>query len=135
MRLSIYVFDGMVAQVSWDVEVTDDFEEWWDELSEDEQVAIAARVAQLEDRGPNLKRPAVGAIKGSRYDPRMKELRASVAGQQIRVLFMFDPRSKAILLIGGNKSGQWNRWYETTIPKADDLYDTYLVELREEGLI
>jgi hypothetical protein len=121
--------------MSWEVEVTDEFEEFWDELSEDEQVALEARVAQLQDHGPNLRRPAVGAIKGSRHDPRMKELRASVKGQQIRVLFMFDPRSTAILLIGGNKTGQWNRWYPAAIAQADSLYDTYLVELREEGLI
>jgi hypothetical protein len=121
--------------VAWEVEITDEFEEWWDSLTEDEQVAIDARVGQLVEKGPNLKRPTVGQITGSRHDPRMKELRASAGGEQLRVLFTFDPRSTAILLLGGNKTGQWNRWYRTAIPEADTLYDTYLQEIREEGLI
>jgi hypothetical protein len=64
----------------------------------------------------------------------MKELRAS-AGGALRVLFMFDPRRQVILLLGGNKSGAWNEWYEEAVPVADDLYDEYLEELRKEGLI
>ena len=51
------------------------------------------------------------------------------------MLFAFDPRRQAILLVGGDKSGEWNDWYERAIPTADDLYDTYLDELRTEGLI
>jgi hypothetical protein len=53
----------------------------------------------------------------------------------LRVLFMFDPRRQAILLLGGDRSGEWNAWYAWAVPLADDLYDTYLVELRDEGLI
>lgn len=64
----------------------------------------------------------------------MKELRASQDGA-LRVLFMFDPRRQVILLLGGDKSGDWNAWYEGAVPMADDLYDKYLKELREEGLI
>jgi hypothetical protein len=64
----------------------------------------------------------------------MKELRASKGGA-LRVLFAFDPRRQAILLIGGDKSGEWESWYRTAIPEADDLYDTHLQELRDEGLI
>ena len=64
----------------------------------------------------------------------MKELRAS-KGSALRILFAFDPRRHAILLLGGDKSGQWNEWYQTAIPEADDLYDTHLQELRDEGLI
>jgi hypothetical protein len=65
----------------------------------------------------------------------MKELRASQAGA-LRVLFvMFDPRRQVILLLGGDKSGEWNDWYEWAVPAADDLYDEYLEELRKEGLI
>lgn len=64
----------------------------------------------------------------------MKELRAA-SGGALRVLFMFDPRRQAILLLGGDKSGEWSTWYEWAVPLADDLYDAYLRELREEGLI
>lgn len=64
----------------------------------------------------------------------MNELRAAKDGA-LRVLFMFDPRRQAILLLGGDKNGAWNDWYEWAIPAADDLYDDYLDELRQEGLI
>lgn len=64
----------------------------------------------------------------------MKELRAAKDGA-LRVLFMFDPRRQAILLLGGDKSDAWKDWYEWAIPAADDLYDDYLDELRQEGLI
>jgi hypothetical protein len=119
--------------VSWEVEYTDEFGDWWDTLTEDEQVAIAARVRLLEEHGPSLRRPAVGAIKGSRHDPQMKELRVTVGGEQLRILFIFDPRRVAVLLVGGNKTGQWKAWYATAIPQADALIDTLLDELREEG--
>ena len=49
----------------------------------------------------------------------------------IRVLFMFDPQSNAVLLLGGDKRGDWTGWYEVNIPKADRLYDNYLNETKE----
>ena len=64
----------------------------------------------------------------------MKELRVSRSGT-LRVLFAFDPRRMAILLVGGDKSGRWRSWYRTAILEADDLYDQHLRELRDEGLI
>lgn len=64
----------------------------------------------------------------------MKELRAAKGGAW-RVLFSFDPRRQAILLVGGDKTGAWNDWYEWAVPLADDLYDDYLREIGEEGLI
>lgn len=72
-------------------------------------------------------------IQSSRHH-NLKELRASEGGA-LRVLFMFDPRRQVILLLGGDKSGEWNDWYEWAVPAADDLYDEYLEELRKEGLI
>lgn len=62
----------------------------------------------------------------------MKELRPP--GGFLRVLFAFDPRRQAILLLGGDKSNDWSGWYERNIPLADDLYDQYLDDLRDEGL-
>jgi len=64
----------------------------------------------------------------------MKELRTQCGGKPLRSLFAFDPRRTAILLIGGDKTGD-SRFYERMIPLADQLYDTYLAELRKEGLI
>lgn len=118
----------------FEVEYTDEFEAWWGTLTVVQQDAIAQRIARLAHDGPRLRRPIVGEIKGSKHDPRMKELVVE-SGGSIRVLFIFDPRSTAILLLGGDKSGQWNAWYPKAIKQADDLYDNYLDELRAEGLI
>lgn len=130
----------------WEAEYTDEFERWWEDLSIEQQEAVAAVVALLQQRGPALKRPAVGAIKGSAFDPQMKELRVSVGGAELRILFVFDPRRVAILLVGGDKAegtlpgmfavskvGRWKAWYRTAIPAADDLYRQHLEELQEEG--
>lgn len=117
----------------WEVEVTDQFLDWWRGLSEVQQVAITSRVDLLAERGPDLGRPVVDRIQTSRHH-NMKELRAAQGGA-LRVLFMFDPRRQVILLLGGDKSGAWNDWYETAVPMADDLYDAYLEELKTEGLI
>lgn len=115
--------------VVWEVEVTDQFLDWWRGLSEVQQVAMTSRIDLLAERGPDLGRPVVDRIQTSRHH-NMKELRAA-----LRVLFMFDPRRQVILLLGGDKTGAWNDWYETAVPMADDLYDAYLEELKMEGLI
>lgn len=81
----------------------------------------------------NLGRPTVDTINGSAHN-NMKELRASKGGA-LRVLFIFDPIRRAVLLLGGNKTGQWEQWYSQAIPVADALYDEYLADIRKEGLI
>lgn len=118
--------------MSWEVEFTNEFGEWWDELTEEQQDAVDARVELLIDQGPDLGRPVVDSIKGSRHK-NMKELRTSKEGA-LRVLFVFDPRRHAILLLGGDKTGDWEGWYEVNIPRADDLCDEHLRTLRDEGL-
>lgn len=114
----------------WEVEYTDQFEEWWNGLTVEEQGSIALAVEALEARGPALGRPFVDTLKGSRH-PNMKELRPR--GETIRILFAFDPRRSAILLVGGDKRNRWQDWYDTNIPVADRLYDEHLEELRREG--
>ena len=64
----------------------------------------------------------------------MRELRIQHTGNPYRVLYAFDPRRTAILLLGGNKSGN-DRWYEEYVPIADKLYDEHLETLKREGLI
>jgi hypothetical protein len=118
--------------MAWDVEGTDDFAAWFASLSEAEQDAVNQAVDALIREGPALGRPFVDTIKASRH-ANMKELRPR--GGHLRILFVFDPRRTAILLIGGNKSRRWQSWYDETIPLADDLYDQYLRELREEGAL
>lgn len=119
--------------MGWEIEFTDEFGAWWDGLTVDQQVAITERVDLLAARGPGLRRPYVGEIRTSKF-PNMKELRVGEGGA-LRVLFAFDPRRSAILLLGGDKSGAWNAWYATAIPAADRLYEIHLAELREEGEI
>ena len=112
-----------------EIEYTDEFERWWDTLSEAEQESIAVSVSLLEILGPNLPRPHSDSVKGSRFK-NMKELRTQHAGRPYRTLYAFDPRRTAILLIGGNKTGDDN-WYQKNIPLADELYEQHLKELVE----
>jgi hypothetical protein len=118
--------------VAWEILTTDQFNEWFLDLDQDAAAAIGARIDLLETDGPNLKRPVVGAIESSRHRA-MKELRASVGVHALRVLFVFDPKRQAILLLGGDKTGRWDAWYAENVPRADDLYDEYLRETGQEG--
>ena len=117
----------------WEVEFTNEFGQWWHELSEDQQDAVAARVGLLEERGPNLPYPYSSDIRGSRHGV-IRELRAQSGGRPLRVFYAFDPRRTSILLIGGDKTGN-DRFYEEYVAVADKLYDEHLGELRKEGLI
>jgi hypothetical protein len=117
----------------WEVEFTDEFGVWWDRLEEDEQESIAVGVELLRQLGPHLGRPYVDAIRGSRHF-NMKELRTQHHGRPLRTLFAFDPRRCAILLIGGDKTGD-DRFYDRVVPLADRLLDAHLETLGKEGLI
>jgi hypothetical protein len=108
-------------------EFTDAFENWWNALSEDEQLEISAKVELLEEFGPTLSRPHADVITSSRH-ANMKEPRAKVHERHLRVLYAFDPRRAALLLIGGDKTGD-AKWYENSVPIADDLFDSHLKEL------
>lgn len=117
----------------WNVEYTDEFEAWWVGLDEPEQDDIAATVGLLAEKGPSLPFPYSSGIEGSKHE-HMRELRIQHAGEPYRVLYAFDPRRSAILLIGGNKTGN-DRWYAEYVPKADQLYDEHIRTLKKEGLI
>ena len=116
--------------MAFDIEFTDEFEAWWNSLDEFEQEDINAIVLLLQEKGPALRRPHVGDIRGSRH-ANMKELVVQHVGEPYCILFAFNPTRTAILLIGGNKTGN-NRWYEIFVPKADTLYDKHLLELQHE---
>jgi hypothetical protein len=119
--------------MEWDVGYTDEFGDWWDGLSEELQEAIDVVVRLLEERGPRLGHPYSTDARSSRQG-RMRELRVQHRGEPYRILYAFDPHRTAILLIGGRKTAD-DRWYDEFVPQADRLYDQYLDELREEGLI
>lgn len=119
--------------MAWEVEYTDEFGDWFSAMIETVQDDIDRSVGLLEAKGPQLGFPQSSGISGSRHE-HMRELRVQSGGDPYRIFYAFDPRRAAILLIGGNKAG-YERFYETMIPVADRLYDTYLVEIRKEGLI
>ena len=119
--------------MKWEVEYTDEFEQWWQALTEAEQEDISASVYLLEERGPSLGFPHSSGISGSKHS-HMRELRTQHNGRPFRTLYAFDPRRNAILLIGGDKTGN-NRWYETYVVIADKLYDQHLEQFVSDGLI
>lgn len=107
----------------WEIEFTAEAEEWFMNLKPDDADRFAAACDELELRGPRLGRPFVDSIKGSRHH-NMKELRS--VGGHLRALFAFDPERHAIVLVGGDKSNDWQGWYERNIPRADARYDDHL---------
>lgn len=117
----------------WEVEFTDEFGAWWSGLDADEQESLSVSVELLKVLGPSLPRPHADTVKGSAHS-NMKELRTQHQGRPLRTFFAFDPRRAAILLIGGDKTGD-NRFYERMIPEADRLYSEHLAELEREGLL
>jgi hypothetical protein len=88
--------------MAWDIEYTDEFEAWWRTPDEAAQDAVAASVGQLEQLGPTLRFPYSSGITTSQFDL-MRELRVQHKGEPYRVLYAFDPRRVALLLIGGKK--------------------------------
>ncbi|MEX2531612.1 MAG: type II toxin-antitoxin system RelE/ParE family toxin [Gemmatimonadota bacterium] len=119
--------------MAYEVEVTDEWLEWFNHLPVEEQEEVAATIGLLESQGPHLPFPYSSGVSSSRHS-HMRELRTQVHGRPFRTLYAFDPRRVAILLIAGDKTGD-DRWYDVFVPKADDLYDEYLEVLRKEGLI
>lgn len=117
--------------MAWELYLTDEVDAWLDGLAAtdlDSYRQVVAGIEVLAEVGPSLGRPLVDRVKGSRLHG-MKELRPGSSGAtEIRVLFVFDPWRSAILLVGGDKSGNWTRWYRTVIPKAERLYEEYLAE-------
>jgi hypothetical protein len=119
--------------MNWNVEHTDEFEAWWNSLTEDEQDDFTTVVTLLMERGPQLGYPYSSGVKSSKHG-HMRELRVQSGGKPLRGFYAFDPRRTAILLIGDNKTGD-DRFYDEMVPVADRLYDDYIAELRKEGLI
>jgi hypothetical protein len=110
--------------MEWNVLLDGEFADWLSSLSEPVRVEILAAAGLLRVRGPQLGRPYVDTVKGSRFT-NMKELRVRVGSDPWRILFAFDPQRSAILLVGGNKRGD-KRWYQTFIPIADERFERHL---------
>jgi len=117
----------------WQVVFTDEFGEWWDSLSAEEQEDVDSIVRLLEIQGPSLKFPYTSGVASSRF-PHMRELRIQHGGEPYRVLYAFDPLRSAVLLVGGNKVGN-DRWYDENVPIADRLYREHIGALKNKGVI
>jgi hypothetical protein len=104
----------------------DEFKDWFKSLEVSDQDAVARYVDMLEMQGPTLPHPASSAIKGSKIA--MRELRVQSKGKPLRVLYAFDPKRQAVLLIGGDKTGD-DRFYERMVPKAEKIWEQYLKEM------
>jgi hypothetical protein len=116
--------------MAWTAELHDDFDPEFDELQDDVQDEITASMILLEKFGPNLGRPHVDTLKGSRH-ANMKELRFNAADGVWRIAFAFDPRRRAVLLVGGDKSGvSEKRFYKELIRVADDRFDRHCASLK-----
>jgi hypothetical protein len=119
------------SDTPWEVEGTDEFAEWFGALTDAEQVSVGRIVELLVEQGPSLPFPYSSGVAASRHG-HMRELRIQHQGRPYRVLYAFDPRRAAILLLGGDKTSD-NRWYERYVPIADALYDEHLEDLEREG--
>lgn len=108
--------------MTWQVNRHQAIDEWYATLTDEERAQVAARVDYLAQNGPAARRPIVGKIEASRH-ANMKEL---IVPGNIRILFAFDPTTRAVLLVGGDKTNQWKSWYKANIPLADDRFDEWL---------
>jgi hypothetical protein len=118
--------------VSWTVEIGDEFEPEFNELHEEVRIEILALARLLQQFGPQLGRPRVDTLNGSRH-PNMKELRFSAADGEWRVAFAFDPKRKAILVVAGDKSGvSEKKFYKHLIARADRRFDAHLSRLKQK---
>ena len=122
-----------MMSTKWTVKVADEFQPEFDRLQEDVQNTILAMSRLLQQFGPQLGRPQVDTLKGSRH-ANMKEARFSAADGEWRLAFAFDPRRRAMLLVAGDKSGgSARRFYRALIRKADERFDRHLARLAQNG--
>ncbi len=114
----------------YEIEVSDEFRNWYEPLSEAEQLSVERVVLMLAEAGPALSFPYSSGVQRSKWN-HMRELRIQHEGRPYRVLYAFDPARSAFLILGGDKTGD-DRWYETMVPKADAIYAEHLKAIREE---
>ena len=120
--------------MAWAVKVTEEYAAWFTALIKEDLASatqVAQAVAALREEGPALGRPLVDRLKSSTIH-HLKELRPGSRGRsEIRIIFAFDPDRSAMLLLGGDKAGNWQRWYRDNIPIAERLYLEYTAQDEE----
>jgi len=132
MHLTTYVIQNIIIDMKWRVLFPDDFDLEFDALPEEVQDEMLAHATLLEQFSPQLGRPRVDTLNGSRH-ANMKELRFDAADGVWRVAFAFDPKRRAILLAAGDKSGVSERQFcKQLIAKAGERFDGHLARLKKE---
>lgn len=112
----------------WKIVLTDEVAAWLRALDQPTQKKVRNAVAKLSEDGPTLGRPLVDTVRDSKLN-NLKELRPITKHTNaVRILFVFDPKRQAVLLVAGDKSGQWNRWYPKAIKVAETRYRRWLDE-------
>jgi hypothetical protein len=119
-----------VGKQGWEVRYTEEFEAWLKSLPTLQADAVLRLLLVLRLQGPSLGRPYVDTIKGSRC-PNLKELRIQSKGKPIRAFFIFDPERVAVILCGGDKTGD-EQFYLREIARAEALYDAYLLARKKK---
>jgi hypothetical protein len=105
--------------MAWEVVLHVAVKEWYSHLDHSKQEKVAAAIHELKERGPLLERPFADHVKGSAVR-NLKELRP--IGTSIRCLFVFDQSRRAVILVAGDKKGQWKDWYPSQIGLAEARY-------------
>lgn len=124
----------MVISMKWNVLFSDEFDADFTMFPQDVQTALLARARMLEHFGPQLGRPYVDTLEGSKH-ANMKELRFDAADGVWRAAFAFDPHRQAVILVAGDKSGiSEKRFYRSLIAKADQRFDLYLAQQMKGAL-
>ncbi len=116
--------------MSYSVNISDEFAAWFEKQEDALQNRIAAMVNLLSEEGPNLSRPHADTLKRSTIN-NLKELRVQHKGDPYRILFAFDPKREALLLVAGDKTGD-KRWYDKMIPLAEAIFEKHLETLDKE---
>lgn len=118
----------------WEILLLEPVNDWFLNLCKSDPLAadkVEEALDELAERGPQLGRPLVDRLHSSKIH-NLKELRPRVSGaSEIRLLLVFDPSREAIILVAGDKAGQWNRWYAEAIPLAEERYAAYRRGLEE----
>ncbi|WP_326641948.1 type II toxin-antitoxin system RelE/ParE family toxin [Streptosporangium sp. NBC_01755] len=118
--------------MAWNLELTEEVREWLHATRASDRATsrlVGQAIQTLIEIGPALGRPLVDRITGSTLQ-NMKELRPGSSGRsEIRILFAFDPRRNAVLLVAGDKAGEWNIWYEKAIPLTESLFTEWIERL------
>jgi hypothetical protein len=116
--------------MKWIVELGDEFEPEFADLPKDVQDELLAKTRLLQQFGPQLGRPTVDTLKGSKH-ANMKELRFNAVNGVWRAAFAFDLRRRAIVLVAGDKSGGSEKYfYRQLIGKADARFDAHLARIK-----